>query len=366
MAIAKKITINDVALAAGVSVSTVSLVLSGKGRISSATGERVNQAIEQLGFVRNRQAASLRGGQSGVIGLIVSDLSKPFYAELTAGLTDALERQGKMVFLTQGGRSGEKMAQRFDTLAAQGVDGVIIAGAIDRGSELRERAAEAGVPLVFASRASYLDDVDLIRPDNMQAAQLVTEHLIRRGHQRIAWLGGQSSSLTRAERVGGYCATLLKYGLPFHSEWVLECESSQKQAAEAMTALLGQNPTITAVVCYNNVVATGAWFGLLRAGRQSGEDGVDSYFEQRVALARAIVAAPRVLLFDEPLSNLDSELRESLCGEMSRLLRQLGITAVYVTHDRREAELLADRIVHLSAGRVAAVRAVTPTSGDVV
>ncbi|STU41423.1 maltose regulon regulatory protein MalI [Klebsiella pneumoniae] len=62
MAIAKKITINDVALAAGVSVSTVSLVLSGKGRISSATGERVNQAIEQLGFVRNRQAASLRGG----------------------------------------------------------------------------------------------------------------------------------------------------------------------------------------------------------------------------------------------------------------------------------------------------------------
>lgn len=96
----KKITINDVALAAGVSVSTVSLVLSGKGRISSATGERVNQAIEQLGFVRNRQAASLRGGQSGVIGLIVSDLSKPFYAELTAGLTDALEA-GKMVFLTR-------------------------------------------------------------------------------------------------------------------------------------------------------------------------------------------------------------------------------------------------------------------------
>ncbi|MDN4665304.1 acyl-CoA dehydrogenase family protein, partial [Klebsiella pneumoniae] len=66
------------------------------------------------------------------------------YAELTAGLTDALERQGKMVFLTQGGRSGEKMAQRFDTLAAQGGDGGIIAGAIDRGGELRGRAGGAG------------------------------------------------------------------------------------------------------------------------------------------------------------------------------------------------------------------------------
>ena len=92
--------------------------------------------------------------------------------------------------------------------------------------------------------------------------------------------------------------------------------------------------------------------------------GLSGGQQQRIALARAIVAEPRVLLFDEPLSNLDSELRESLCIEMSRLLRQLGITAVYVTHDRREAELLADKIVHLSAGCVAAVRAVSSSSGE--
>src|SRR5690606_34664336 len=72
--------------------------------------------------------------------------------------------------------------------------------------------------------------------------------------------------------------------------------------------------------------------------------GLSGGQQQRVALARAIVAEPRVLLFDEPLSNLDSELRESLCLEMATLLRQLGTTAVYVTHDRREAEILADRI----------------------
>ncbi|MBZ7673955.1 ABC transporter ATP-binding protein [Klebsiella grimontii] len=94
--------------------------------------------------------------------------------------------------------------------------------------------------------------------------------------------------------------------------------------------------------------------------------GLSGGQQQRIALARAIVAEPRVLLFDEPLSNLDSELRESLCIEMSRLLRQLGITAVYVTHDRREAELLADKIVHLSAGCVAAVRAVSSSSGEPV
>lgn len=214
------------------------------------------------------------------------------------------------------------MRQRFETLISQGVDGVIIAGAIDKGSELRDRAAEVGMPLVFASRASYLDDIDLIRPDNMQAAQIVTEHLIRRGHQRIAWLGGQSASLTRAERVGGYCATLLKYGLPFHSEWVVECESSQKLAAEAMASLLRHNPTITAVLCYNNVIATGAWFGLMRAGRQSGEDSVESYFKQRVALA-AFAEVPESALDDVPLTWVTTPAREMGQSLAECILRRL-------------------------------------------
>lgn len=306
---AKKITINDVADAAGVSVTTVSLVLSGKGRISAATGTRVSEAIEKLGFVRNRQAASLRGGLSGVIGLIVRDLCNPFYAELTAGLTDELEKQGKLLFLTQSGTKGQHMQRCFDTLVAQGVDGIIIAGAAGQGAEFRELAEKKNLPLVFASRASYLDEADIIRPDNMQAAQLVTEHLIKRGHQRIAWLGGRGSSLTRAERLGGYCSTLLKYGLPFHSEWIIECESSQKQAADAITALLHHNPTITAVLCHNNTIAMGAWFGLLRAGRQSGEGSFDSYYDRHVALA-AFAEVMDDELDDLPLTWVSTPARE--------------------------------------------------------
>ena len=306
MATAKKITIHDVALAAGVSVSTVSLVLSGKGRISTATGERVNAAIEELGFVRNRQASALRGGQSGVIGLIVRDLSAPFYAELTAGLTEALEAQGRMVFLLHGGKDGEQLAQRFSLLLNQGVDGVVIAGAAGSSDDLRRIAEEKAIPVIFASRASYLDDVDTVRPDNMQAAQLLTEHLIRNGHQRIAWLGGQSSSLTRAERVGGYCATLLKFGLPFHSDWVLECTSSQKQA----------------VVCYNETIAMGAWFGLLKAGRQSGESGVDRYFEQQVSLAAFTDATPTTL-DDIPVTWASTPARELGTTLADRMMQKI-------------------------------------------
>ncbi|MBV7403308.1 Mal regulon transcriptional regulator MalI [Enterobacter sp. ENT03] len=316
----KKITINDVALHAGVSVSTVSLVLSGKGRISPSTGQKVNAAVEQLGFVRNRQAALLRGGKTGVVGLIVSHFSDPFYAQLTAGLSGVLEAQGKMVFLTQGGRQGEHLLSRIDTLMAQGVDGIVIAGGVSNTAEINARVN--GVPVVFASRASYLDDADIIRPDNMQAAQMLTEHLIRGGHQRIAWLGGKSSSLTRAERVGGYCATLLKYSLPFHNEWVVECETSQKHAAEAIGALLRHNPTISAVMCYNSTIAMGAWFGLMRAGRQSGFESVGNVFDQQVALA-AFADVPESQLDDLPIAWSLTPAQEIGCALAERILQRI-------------------------------------------
>ena len=326
MTSAKKITIHDVALLAGVSVSTVSLVLSGKGRISPSTGSKVNAAVEQLGFVRNRQAASLRGGHTGVIGLIVSDLLAPFYAELTAGLIGELESQGKMVVLTQSGRQGEHLIARLETLVLQGVDGIIVAGAAGQAVEIGNKAAEYSVPVVFASRASYHDEVDIIRPDNLQAAQLVTEHLIRRGHQRIAWLGGESASLTRAERIGGYCTTLLKYGLPFHSEWVVECGASQKQAAEAITHLLCHNPTISAVICYNETVATGAWFGLMRSGKLVGEDGVERYFDQHVSLA-AFADVPEEALDDLPVTWVTTPAREMGQRLAERILQRIDKTA---------------------------------------
>ena len=157
----------------------------------------------------------------------------------------------------------------------------------------------------------------------MQAAQLLTEHLIRSGHQRIAWLGGQSSSLTRAERVGGYCATLLKFGLPFHSDWVVECVSSQKQAAEAITALLRHNPTISAVVCYNETIAMGTWFGLLRAGRQSGESGVDRYFEQQVSLA-GFTDVVQTTLEDLPIIWASTPARELGFTLADRMMQKIG------------------------------------------
>ncbi|MFI8416381.1 Mal regulon transcriptional regulator MalI [Serratia sp. NPDC078593] len=319
----KKITITDVARQAGVSVTTVSLVVSGKGRISPTTVERVNQAIEQLGYVRNRQAATLRGGDSGVIGLILRDICEPFYAEMTAGLSEVLEANGKVLFLTQSGREAKGLMRGFDTLLEHGVDGIVLAGGLRAVSGLQEKAAEQGVPLVCAARSNGLEGIDVVRPDNMQAAKMATEFLIKRGHSQIAYLGGQSDSLTRAERLGGFCATLVQYGLPFRSEWIVECGCQQQAAAQAAETLLRQYPNISALVCHKASVALGAYFGIVRSGRSIGSEGMDSFYGQQVALI-GFGDVPEAELTEPPLTFVSSSAREVGRSAAARLLQRIN------------------------------------------
>ncbi|KQN52354.1 transcriptional regulator [Serratia sp. Leaf50] len=320
----KKITITDVALAAGVSVATVSLVLSGKGRISQTTSERVNHTIDQLGFVRNRQASSLRGGESGVVGLIVRDICEPFYAEMTAGLGEMFEAQGKVLFLLQSGPAASGLARCFDTLLTHGVDGIVIAGGIHYLDEkMRAKAMEQGVPLICASRSGGTEGVDLVRPDNMQAAKMATEYLIRKGHKQIAYLGGLGNSLTRAERLGGFCATLLQYGLPFRSEWIIECDYQHRLAADAAEDLLRRYPKISAIVCHKSSVALGAYFGVLRTGNQVAGGSLNSLFQKQVALI-GIEDSPELALTEPPLTAISNSAREIGHTTARRLLLRLA------------------------------------------
>lgn len=319
----KKITINDVAQLAGVSVTTVSLVLSGKGRISPSTMHRVSQASEQLGYVRNRQAATLRGGASDVIGLILRDICEPFYAQVTAGLSEVLENKGKVLFLTQSGHDGKGLMRCFDTLLEHGVDGIILAGGVRSVNELQEKAAELGVPLVCATRSNGLENVDVVRPDNMQAAKMATEFLIKRGHSQIAYLGGQSDSLTRAERLGGFCATLVQYGLPFRSEWIVECGCQPSAASQAAENLLRQYPNISALVCHKASVALGAYFGIVRTGRSIGSEGIDTFLGQQVALI-GFCDVPEAEMFELPLAFVSNSARDVGRSAAFRLLQRIG------------------------------------------
>lgn len=327
----KKITIHDVAADAGVSVTTVSLALSGKGRISAATSERVNRAAEALGFVRNRSASMLRGGGSGVVGLIVRDLCQPFYAEMTAGLSEMLEQQGKVLFLTQSGSRGQHLERCFDSLVEQGVEGIVLGGGGGDVSALVQKAQELKIAILCASRASSLEHIDSVRPDNHAAAKMATEYLIARGHRCIAWLGGSGASLTRAERIGGYCATLLQYGLPFRSEWIIEGSPHPRETPAQVADLLQQYPTITAILCHNAAVTLGCYLGVQRSGRTIGKEAVGSYYDRQMALI-GFCDVTEAALVDPALTFVSSTAREIGHGAARRLLHTLADPQSAVQH----------------------------------
>ncbi|MCF7355289.1 Mal regulon transcriptional regulator MalI [Vibrio sp. CK2-1] len=273
--------ITDVAKHAGVSVSTVSLALSGKGRISEATIHKVNQAIEALGYVRNTAAANLRSHTSNLIGLVLKDITDPFYMGITAGLSDQLEKQGYMLFLAQSGNDKTKQLNCLQSMIQQGVAGLVFCPVREGAQASFELIKQANIPAISIARADINVNIDYIGPDNTHAATLATKHLIEQGHRHIAYLGGTGDSLTRAERIGGYCSTLMQYGLPFKNEWIVECGKTQQQASDAAHELLNKHPKITAILCHRSATAIGAIYGAQAAGKTIGKD---NYIGQEVAI----------------------------------------------------------------------------------
>lgn len=277
----KRAKITDVAKYAGVSVSTVSLVLSGKGRISDATILKVNQAIEALNYVRNTAAANLRSHQSNLIGLVVRDITDPFYMGITSGISEQLERQGYMLFLAQSGNSKEKQLQCIQSMIQQGVAGIILSPVREAIGASLDMINQANIPVISIARSEAGANIDYVGPNNTLAATIATEYLITKGHRHIAYLGGNSQSLTRAERIGGYCSSLMQYGLPFKNDWVVECDLTQKSAVDTTHQLLTKHPKITAILCHRPATAIGAIYGAQLAGKTIGQD---SYIGQQVAL----------------------------------------------------------------------------------
>lgn len=319
----RKVTITDVAQDAGVSVTTVSLVLSGKGRISQKTADKVNATIEALGYVRNQQAAFLRDNVSNVIGLIIPDLTDPFYSEVASGISLYIETQNKIVFLTQCGKSRESFDLCLDSLISYGVDGIIVGGGSFLNNDVLSRLSQHNIPVVCAAKASECAGIDVIRPDNTRAAKIATEHLINNGHHQIAYFGGESHSLTRAERIGGYCSTLIQYGLPFRSEWIIDVDNKQQTIIQKITDFLQQYPKVSAIVCHNTATALGAYLGALKIGNTISSADNHSYFNQEITLVGFDDIGSEAL-YDIPVSFITQPSKEIGVNAAMRIIQRIN------------------------------------------
>ena len=267
----KKVTLQDVADEAGVSKTTASLVLRNNPRITEPTRQRVLSAVESLNYIYNQRAASLRTQRSDTIGLIVSDLSNPFYAELTTGIQMELSNNHIGLLLGITLDNVDTHQHLGTTMLERDVDGLIVvppAGVEE--STMRKLARH--IPVVLLTR--YIPDLemDYVGIDNELGGRRAVEHLIDRGHRRIAFIGGHKASSARRDRLSGYTRTLEKHQLPVDPSLCITSSVSRKGGYDAVQKLLQLPDPPTAALCYNDVIAFGVMLGLRTVGVEPGAD----------------------------------------------------------------------------------------------
>jgi LacI family transcriptional regulator len=269
-ALKDRVTIVEIAAAAGVSKSTVSLVLKGSDSIRPATRDRVNAAIRELGYVYNRGAANLRRARSNMVGMIIHDLINPFCAELAVGIERSFQAAGYVPFIANTAESPVRQAEVIKLMREQGVAGLIVSAARGTPDDALDSLVAAGVPIVLAMRRLKGRRIPVVSPDNRLGARLAVERLVELGHRRIAFLGGHADSAVRSERLEGFRAALADAGLDPYGAVTVASVPTREGGAQALETVLGQRNPPTGAVCFNDIVAFGVCLGLRRRGIQPG------------------------------------------------------------------------------------------------
>jgi LacI family transcriptional regulator len=263
-------TIQDIAASAGVSKSTVSLVLQESPRIKAETAEKVREAARALGYVYNRGAANLRGRRSTTIGMVINDLTNPFFVELLVAIERVLAQAGYTTLMAHTAESIETQTRVLRSMREQNVAGLIMSPALGTPDDLPAEIQSWGVPLVLVMRPMGTN-VDTVGVNNAHGFALATEHLIQQGHTRIAFAGNRKGYTVANQRREGYLSTMARHDLSVSDEWIIDVELTPKGGRDAVRAIFDMKPRPTAVVCYNDQVAFGVLHELDRMGKRAGQ-----------------------------------------------------------------------------------------------
>ena len=270
-----RVTLMDVARHCGVSRATVSLVLNDSPLVAAKTRDRVRQAMTELGYVYNRAAASLRTQHSDAIGVVLTNITNPYFAEFATGLQDVLTSSETVPLLAVSNEDRDLQYRLIKSLVERNVDGIVLVPA--RGTTPDDLPNLLGTPLVLLARRLPGMDVDYVGAQNRDGGYAAAEHLYSHGCRRIAFVGGFTDSSAREERASGVAAFLNDHGLTLGADHSVVCEPARAQAREVAMGLLTKNPGVDGlhvdgIVCFSDVVAFGVLDAIADTGRSIGSE----------------------------------------------------------------------------------------------
>ncbi len=250
--------IEDVARAAGVSTATVSRALNKPGSVREPLRARVLQAITQLGYVPHAGARALKLQRSGTVGAVFPTIDNAIFAQAIDALQQRLADAGLQLLIATSGYDPETEAQQALNLVTRGADALVLCG-VGQSAELLHMLRQRELPTVHAMVYPAPPGVVCVGFDNARAIGQAVRYLVDLGHRRIAMLAGVSARNDRAAaRIEGVRQALKRAGLPLPPQHLVERPYALTEAREGLRVLMASQPTPTAVVCGNDVLALGA------------------------------------------------------------------------------------------------------------
>ncbi|GAL16835.1 maltose regulon regulatory protein MalI [Vibrio maritimus] len=191
---------------------------------------------------------------------------------MIAGLSHFLEERDSLLFLANAEESVERQDKFIDSLLSQNAGGVVMCPAMETNLDYLETVQSRGFPVVLAVRPIGEEQFDFVGTNNFMGLQIATEHLIRKGHKHIAFVGGLEISKTRSHRLGGYMSKLMEHGITFNERYIRSCSASRSEGAKVTRELLEQHPEVTAIIGYQDIVAFGVMRAIKDLGKKVGKD----------------------------------------------------------------------------------------------
>lgn len=252
----RRVSITDVAREAGVSPMTVSRVVRDKEDVSPNTRAKVLAVVERLGYQPNGIARGLVTQRTGTLGLVVPDVANPFFSDIALAVETEAYEDNYNVFLCNTSENPKREIDILQSLQEKRVDGIILCSSRLTDDELQGAVSNFS-SVVLTNRQLKDTSVSVVQVDYFKGGGEIAKYLLSQGHQKIGYLSGPSTSRGGQQRAAGFHAKLTELDFDFDPDWQMSCLPTITDGSRVATELLTRFPDLSAIFCYNDLIAIG-------------------------------------------------------------------------------------------------------------
>lgn len=309
-----RVTMKDIAAILGISTNTVSRAFSGKADINEETKKRIFQKARELGYRREPLDPHAHRRQSHIIGVVISDITNPFFSRVVRGIEDVLILKGYSILLCNTDESYDRERSSVDMLLKRNVDGIIMTPTQDSHKDI-DALLEMGIPVVLLGR--YFQDVAAwsVVGDDTSGGHAAIDHLVKLGHRRILFLNASPYISSAKERMIGYENALRENGLEVIPELIRECDPKPESAYNLMRSILLEKLEYTAIFTFSDLMMLGVLRCLKQQNIRVPEDVSLVGFDD---IEYAGMLDPPLTTVRQPQYRLGSESARMLLDQLDR------------------------------------------------